>query len=82
MEKNYIIFNVSELNKINFDEVLETSAETLRKSIDEQKTFIKWGSNIPNFVTSLETKEGAYSKLEMIEILKGVEWCQPTNFLS
>ena len=35
----FMIFSVSELNKINFDEVLQTSIDTVRKSIDETKTF-------------------------------------------
>jgi hypothetical protein len=39
--RKYIIFSTSELDKINFDEVLETSAETVRKSVDETKTFVK-----------------------------------------
>ena len=39
--REFIIINVSEIDKINFDEVLETSGNTLRKSIDKTKTFIK-----------------------------------------
>lgn len=40
--RNYIIFNVSEIDKIDFNQVLETSPETLRRSVDGTKTFIKW----------------------------------------
>lgn len=40
--RNYIIFNVSEVDKVDFNQVLETSAETLRKSVDGTKTFVKW----------------------------------------
>ena len=40
--RRFVIFDVSELNKINFDEVLETSADTVRKSLDETKTFVKF----------------------------------------
>lgn len=40
--RNYIIFNISEIDKIDFGQVLETSAETLRKSVDGSKTFVKW----------------------------------------
>ncbi len=32
--KYYVIFNVSELNKIDFEQVFETSIETVRKSVD------------------------------------------------
>ena len=45
-----MIFNVSELNQINFDDVLETDINTVRKSIDQTKTFTKWGGDIPQCV--------------------------------
>lgn len=44
--RNYIIFNVSEIDKVDFNQVLETSAETLRRSVDGTKTFIKWDSSV------------------------------------
>ena len=44
--RNYIIFNVSEVDKVDFNQVLETSAETLRRSVDGTKTFIKWDSSV------------------------------------
>lgn len=40
--RRYTIFPVSELHKIDFTQVEETSAETVRKSFDETKTFVKW----------------------------------------
>jgi hypothetical protein len=81
MEKNFIIFNVSELPNINFAEVKETSVETLRKSIDGQKTFIEWIGNTPTFVSSLNTIQGTYSYSEMLQILDGIEWKPINNFV-
>jgi hypothetical protein len=70
-----MIFNVSELSNIDFSEVLETSVDTVRKSVDETKTFVKWdGEIIPPSIDSLTTKEGPYTYDEMINILNGVEW--------
>lgn len=70
-----MIFNISELPLINFNEVLETSEETVRKSIDGQKTFVKWDSEtIPPSVESLTTKEGPYTYNEILEILSTEEW--------
>lgn len=43
-QRQYIIFNCSEINLINFSEVLQTSQDTLVKSIDGNKTFVKWES--------------------------------------
>ena len=75
--RKFMIFNVSELNQINFNEVLETSAETVRKSVDETKTFVKWDGNIPDCVNNLTTKEGPYTYEEILTILSTPEWTDP-----
>jgi hypothetical protein len=74
-DRKFMIFNVSELNTINFNEVLETSEETVRKSVDETKTFVKWESDeIPVSVQNLTTKEGPYTYQEILQILSTPEW--------
>ena len=73
-DRNYLIIPVSELKKINFDQVLETSAEHLRYSIDRKKTFIKWEGVQPEFVANIKKGEGPYSFDEMTEILNCKEW--------
>ena len=73
--RNFMIFNVSELGTINFNEVLETSQDTIRKSVDETKTFVKWeGEPTPTSVDSLTTKEGPYTYNEILTILATPEW--------
>ena len=72
--RNFMIFNVSELSQIDFTKVLETSIETVRKSIDESKTFVKWNNEIPDCVANLTTKEGPYTYEEIIRILQTEEW--------
>jgi hypothetical protein len=74
-QRQFMIFNVSELTNIDFSQVLETSIDTVRKSIDETKTFVKWdGDTIPSSVDSLITKEGPYTYQEIIDILNTPEW--------
>jgi hypothetical protein len=76
--RHYVIFNVSELNNIDFNEVLETSAETVRLSVDQTKTFVKYeGATMPPSVSSLTTKEGPYSHEEILAILATEEWTDP-----
>jgi hypothetical protein len=76
-DREFMIFNVSELSKIDFTEVLETSVETVRKSVDGIKTFVKWdGDEIPSSVSSLVTKEGPYTYDEILEILSQPEWSE------
>jgi len=41
-QRNFAIFSLTEIDKIDFSQVLETSADTLRKSVDESKSFVKW----------------------------------------
>ena len=75
--REYMIFNISELPQIDFSQVLETSAETVRKSVDGTKTFVKWEGPEPSCVTSLTTKEGPYTYEEILQILSGPEWTDP-----
>ena len=80
--REFMIFNVSELGQIDFTQVLETSAETVRKSVDETKTFVKWDGAMPECVTNLTTKEGPYTYEEILVILATPEWTdfnQPTG---
>jgi hypothetical protein len=76
--REFMIFNVSELGTIDFTQVLETSPDTVRKSVDLTKTFVKWdGINIPQCVQNLTTSEGPYTYEEMLDILATPEWTDP-----
>ena len=76
--RQFMIFNTEELSQIDFTEVCETSAETVRKSVDGTKTFVKWdGEEIPQCVESLTTKEGTYTYDEILTILSTAEWTSP-----
>ena len=77
-----MIFNVSELDQIDFTQVLETSPDTIRKSVDETKTFVKWdGETIPDCVINLSTKEGPYTYDEILTILSTEEWTNPNPIM-
>lgn len=76
---NYIIIDAEETNLINFDEVKETSLETLVYSLDKTKTFINWEGDEPSFVSNLQSKSIIYNNDEMIEIMKELEWTPPFN---
>ena len=77
MNRNYVIFNVSELASIDFSQVLETSVDTVRKSIDETLTFVKYEGEMPPTVTALTTKQGPYTHSEILTILAGPDWTDP-----
>ena len=76
--RHYVILDTSETGSIDFTQVFETSAETLRKSVDETKTFVKYqGAEMPTSVASLISKEGPYSHEEILAILATEEWTDP-----
>jgi len=80
--RKFMIFAVSELPQIDFTQVLETSADTVRRSVDGTKTFVKWDSaEIPSSVEALTTKEGPYTYEEILTILAGPEWTDPNPII-
>ena len=79
-DRSFLIFNISEINYVDFNKVFETSVNTVRKSADGTKTFVKWDGNAPNFTSSLSTREGPYTYDEMLSILDTSTWTQPGNF--
>jgi hypothetical protein len=46
----YVIFNVSELNKVDFSYVNEDNTSTVRVSVDGTKTFVNWFGLNPPFI--------------------------------
>jgi hypothetical protein len=78
--RQHMIFNVSELDQVNFNEVLETGPDTVRKSVNETKTFVKWDGEMPSCVFNLTTKEGPYTHEEMLSILSTTEWSETNLF--
>ena len=77
--REFMIFNVSELPNIDFTQVHETSADTVRKSVDGTKTFVKWDGAPPPSVDALTTKEGPYTYDEILAILATPEWTDPSG---
>ena len=81
MTRNYLIIQTSELDKVEFSPlvnsapVLETSADTVRKSVDGTKAFIKWeGDTAPSFVSSLTGTEGPYTRDQILTVLRTDAW--------
>jgi hypothetical protein len=79
--REYIIFPITELPKIDFTQVLETSEDTVRKSVDQTKTFVKWSSEQPACTLSLTNSEGPYTHEEILVILSTPEWSSPIEII-
>ena len=70
MSRKYVIINADEVASVDFSQVDETSADTVRYSLDKSKTFVKFDGDTPSF---LEGKT-QYSHSEILTILAGPEW--------
>ena len=67
---NYIIIDQSEVANVDFSKVKETSADTLRYSIDGTKTFVKFEGDVPAFLQGKQQ----YTHPQILEVLAGEEW--------
>jgi hypothetical protein len=73
MDIKYITFDLSEIDKIDFTELMTTSIETMRFS-NNNLGLIKFMGEIPPSVQSLETKSQEYTNFEILILLEGEEW--------
>jgi hypothetical protein len=68
--RTYVIINSDEVSSVNFDQVAETSADTLRYSIDGTQTFVKYEGDQPSFLSGKQE----YTHSEILSILSEDEW--------
>ena len=77
MKINYVIINREYVESVDFQQVIETSASTLRYSIDGNKTIVKFIGDVPTFLEG----ETTYSHSEIIEIINDPNngWIEDIN---
>ena len=68
--RKYVIIDASDVSSIDFSEVMERSADTLRYSLNGSQTFVKFKGSTPSF---LEGKT-QYDHSEILSILATDEW--------
>jgi len=72
--RRFIIFDAKERYKIDYSQVYETSAETLRFSINGEKTFVEYNLPMPDSLMMLDTKSDPLTVEELRLILNTHEW--------
>jgi hypothetical protein len=72
--RKYVIIPASEINNVNFSEVLETAPGTCRYSVDSTKTFVKYDGEQPPSVAAISSKSQEYSHEEILAVLLTEEW--------
>lgn len=68
-DRTYVILNASEVEAVNYSQVLETAFETLRWNTDQSQTFVKYTGITPDWLVG----KTSYNKAEMLEILNNPE---------
>lgn len=76
MSRKYVIIDADEVSSVDFSQVFETSADTLRYNVDPAgtKTFVKFEGSVPDFLDG----KTQYTHSEILAILATEEWT-PTN---
>jgi len=70
--RKYVIINASEVSSVDFSQVNETSANTLRYSLDDSKTFVKFDGDTPSFFSG----KTSYTHSQTLTILDGEDWTE------
>ena len=68
--RKYIIIDKDDVSSVDFTQVIETSADTLRYNRGETKTFVKFEGNTPSFLVG----KTAYTYSEILQELNKDEW--------
>ena len=75
--KTYCIINSDEVGSVDFNQVSETSVDTLRYSVDRSKALLKFEGDTPSF---LEGKT-QYTHSEILVELATPEWTDPNPII-
>ena len=68
--RKWVIINASEVSTVDFSQVLETSANSLRYSLDDSQTFVKFEGSTPSFLSG----KTQYTHSQILTILDGTDW--------
>ena len=72
MSRTYVIIEAGDVSSVDFSQVLETSASTLRYNKDDSKTFVKYEGSQPSFLNGKTT----YTHTEILAELAKEDWLQ------
>lgn len=73
MSRKYVIIDADEVSTVDFSQVLEFSAETIRYNIAGDKTFVKYEGAKPRFLYGKDV----YTHSEILAILATSAWAAP-----
>jgi len=71
-DRQYVIINSADVSSVNFEDVLETSSDTLRYNVAGDETFVKYEGPKPRCLYGKDTL--SYSA--MLTVLSGEAWTE------
>jgi len=74
--RTYCIIDASEVSSVDFNQVLQTSSDTLRYSVDGSKALLKYEGDQPSFLSGKQE----YTHSEILAILATDEWTSDEPF--
>jgi hypothetical protein len=77
--RTYAVINLTDISLIDFSQIGETSASTIRKSLDDTQFVIKWQEGyIPTFITDASVVPvGTYDHHAILELMATPAWSDP-----
>ena len=84
----YVIASISELDNVDYSQVSQTSAETVRKNTEMTKFILKYDGSRPSTIESLDTNgklisydnNKYFTHTQILNIVKDVEWVGTQSF--
>jgi hypothetical protein len=72
----YVTLDLSEASSLDFEQIEQTSIDTLRISVDGIKTIVKWitDTGVPSSVAALTTKGPYLTHDEALELMSTEAW--------
>lgn len=77
--KTYITISISQLDNLDFSQIVETSKDTIRKSIDGTEFTAKWIGAMPDTISSIpeSDRSAIMTHAEALELMSTAEWSDP-----
>jgi len=77
--KTYAVINLSDIGLIDFAQVAQSSASTVRKSLDDTQFVIKWENGYtPTFISDGSViPVGTYDHHAILELMSTDKWSEP-----
>ena len=75
----YAVINLTDISLIDFTQIAQSSASTIRKSLDNTQFVIKWQEGYePTFIADASVVPvGIYDHHAILELMSTEKWSQP-----